>query len=262
MLSGDICVANDFINTGRELHNTYKKFFQECSSEFPHVIYILGNHEHYRGDFPFTLDILRQNLSEFKNITILEKESVVINGVLFIGGTMWTSIDNADPLKMLEIKHYMTDFRVISNSSTEVTYKTTEQHGVVFRQRPAKFTPEDSVEDHKLFIDYLQKELSAHTVDKPTYKPIVVCTHHSPSYRSCSDEYINETVGNSAFHNNLDDMIIGYPEIKLWIHGHTHTKHDYTIGYTAVPTRVVCNPRGYLHRESIANTFELMVVEI
>ena len=27
----------------------------------------------------------------------------------------------------------------------------------------------------------------------------------------------------------------------LWVHGHTHTSFNYTIG----PTRVVCNPLGY-----------------
>ncbi len=27
----------------------------------------------------------------------------------------------------------------------------------------------------------------------------------------------------------------------LWVHGHTHSSHDYRVG----PCRVVCNPRGY-----------------
>jgi hypothetical protein len=34
--------------------------------------------------------------------------------------------------------------------------------------------------------------------------------------------------------------------VSLWIHGHTHTAFDYTVGNT----RVVCNPRGYVHRRT------------
>jgi hypothetical protein len=28
---------------------------------------------------------------------------------------------------------------------------------------------------------------------------------------------------------------------RLWVHGHTHSSHDYRVGRC----RVVCNPRGY-----------------
>jgi hypothetical protein len=34
---------------------------------------------------------------------------------------------------------------------------------------------------------------------------------------------------------------MSHPQIKYWIHGHTHTHFDYKIG----ECRVICNPRGY-----------------
>ena len=43
ILSGDICIAKDF---GKK----FEKFFAECSERFPHVVYVMGNHEHYDGD--------------------------------------------------------------------------------------------------------------------------------------------------------------------------------------------------------------------
>ena len=58
VLSGDICVAADlkalndvdvFDRFGRSA--TIHTFFQECCARFKHVIYIMGNHEHYHGDF-------------------------------------------------------------------------------------------------------------------------------------------------------------------------------------------------------------------
>ena len=57
VLSGDICVARDLGD--RDVHNLlgehtkshrYHTFFEYCATQFNHVIYIAGNHEHYNGD--------------------------------------------------------------------------------------------------------------------------------------------------------------------------------------------------------------------
>ena len=61
ILSGDILVARDI--TQQDPHNIlgmeyrsnrYHDFMQRCSGKFPHVIFIMGNHEHYNGDFAKT----------------------------------------------------------------------------------------------------------------------------------------------------------------------------------------------------------------
>jgi predicted phosphodiesterase len=61
ILSGDILVARDITQQdpygimGPEYRsNRYHDFMQRCSAQFPHVIYIMGNHEHYNGDFATT----------------------------------------------------------------------------------------------------------------------------------------------------------------------------------------------------------------
>ena len=78
ILSGDICVAKDFskpdmygINDSDKMIRIHT-FFKECSERFPHVIYIAGNHEHYRGDFRFTHGTLRHCLADFANVHFLE----------------------------------------------------------------------------------------------------------------------------------------------------------------------------------------------
>ena len=63
---------------------------------------------------------------------------------------------------------------------------------------------------------------------------------------------------NGGYHNSYEDYIMDHPQIKLWTHGHTHERYDYMIG----ETRIVCNPRGYIGHEAIANDFELKVVEL
>ena len=53
ILSGDICVASKFSNKPE-----YLKFFEQVCSEFKEVLYVMGNHEHYDGDFATSKDIL------------------------------------------------------------------------------------------------------------------------------------------------------------------------------------------------------------
>ena len=111
ILSGDILVAKDM--TQRDPHgvmgpdyrsNRYHTFMQECSAQFPHVIYIMGNHEHYNGDFATTETHLKEVLGYLPNVYLLEKEIKVINDVIFIGGTLWTDMNNEDATTLYHMK--------------------------------------------------------------------------------------------------------------------------------------------------------------
>ena len=88
ILSGDICVVNDlnrFDSFGLVGENNrsqrFHDFFQSCCSAFPHVIYVMGNHEHYHGDFALSASRIRENLGYLHNLHCLEKEFVELNGV-------------------------------------------------------------------------------------------------------------------------------------------------------------------------------------
>ena len=71
VLSGDICVASKF-------GPNYDRFFQDASRLFKNVVYIMGNHEHYDGDFAKSESILRAALERYSNVHFLEKEIVKI----------------------------------------------------------------------------------------------------------------------------------------------------------------------------------------
>jgi Icc-related predicted phosphoesterase len=122
--------------------------------------------------------------------------------------------------------------------------------GYKSREEPARWTPEDSVTDHKKMLAY---------VDLVTREPgqYVVVGHHCPSESSVADVYKGNLL-NAAFRSRLDDFIESRPQICLWLHGHTHYNFDYEIG----TTRVVCNPRGYVGHESIANFFQLQYIDL
>ena len=260
ILSGDICVAADFRESDGIIENgksqRYIDFFSRCASEFPKVLYVAGNHEHYNGDYAETFTILRKYLGHIENLHILDKEHVTINDVTFIGGTLWTDMNAQDPMTLAHIRVKMNDFRVIENSNEMVSYRTFDvnEEGTqipTFHKRPAKFLPEDTVQDHKKMLEYIN------VTSEPLGKYVVV-GHHAPSKVSTHPRYQTEVIMNGAYSSRLDNFILNHPQIKLWTHGHTHEEFDYMIG----TTRVVCNPRGYINYENRADDFKLKYVEI
>ena len=268
ILSGDICVAADIgrpdphgiLESARS--NRIVDFFKRCSFQFPHVIYILGNHEHYHGDFATTHNIIKSMLESnaLSNVYLLDNEIKQIDDVTFIGGTLWTDMNGEDPTTLYHMKSMMNDFRCVTNSNRVVNYKTYEQiNGVdnrerpVFRERVGKFSPEDAVDEHRRFVGYIQQ-----IVEGKFDQKFVVVGHHSPSRLSTHPRYADDTIMNGGYSSSLDDYIIDHPQIKLWTHGHTHYPFDYMIG----STRVVCNPRGYINYEESADRWQLITVDI
>jgi Icc-related predicted phosphoesterase len=257
ILSGDICVAKDLrekdsyiIKGENDKSNKIHKFFQECCARFPSVIYIAGNHEHYHGDFAKSIGSIRNNLGYLVNLHVLDKESVLINNVMFIGGTLWTDMNKEDGITLYHMKTMMNDFMCVNNSNRTTYYRDEDGNS---HSRVARFTPDDAVEDHKKMLEYV-KIMSEGKNDQK----FVVVGHHSPSKASTHPRYANETIMNGGYSSDLSEFILDHPQIKLWTHGHTHENFDYLIG----STRIVCNPRGYINYEASADNFTLKTVEI
>ena len=256
ILSGDICVANDLrkpdmygiVDSDKMIR--IHTFFKECSERFPHVIYIAGNHEHYHGDFRFTHGTLRHGLADLANVHFLEKEFLEIGDTMFFGATLWTDMNKEDPHTLYGIKGYMNDYRIITDADSPVTFKDTEGK---FHSRPGKFSPEESVREHKETLKLLREALGSHPLKK-----WVVVGHHAPSKQSTKPQYEKDVMVNGAYSSDLSEFILDHPQIKLWTHGHTHHNFDYMIG----STRIVANPRGYIHYEEQADHFELQFIEV
>ncbi len=222
-----------------ELYRGWTFFINECS-KYKKVFYVMGNHCHYHGKFHKTLEVLRGIVPD--NVTILEKEAVEFEGVVFMGATLWTNCNNGDSLTTYTLKAGMNDYRVIQNFY--------EDKNLYF-----KLTPEYTFRDHIKAMNFFREEIVKHT-----NKPVVVITHHAPSFMSISEEY--RTPGdhhmNGGYASDLSEFILDHPQIKTWVHGHVHSQHDYLIG----DTRVVANPRGYLGHESSAANFEVKSFEV
>ena len=257
ILGGDICVAKDVMDRDQygifdrfDRNSNIHRFFQECGLRFPHVIYIMGNHEHYHGDYANTVRILRDRLGYIPNLHILDKEMVRFDDVFFIGGTLWTDMNDEDPITLLHMTDMMNDFRCVQNSNRMVYFKDQDGKG---QSRPSTFSPQDAVEDHKFMLGYVRLMIEGKFDQK-----FVVVGHHAPSKQSTHPRYAAEAIMNGGYSSSLDEFIMDHPQIKLWTHGHTHEDFDYMIG----STRILCNPRGYDAYEERADKFKLKFVDI
>ena len=250
ILSGDIMIAEDLHNhPPTDTHNDlgsrqkaaqrFRDFLSRVSNEFPHVIYVAGNHELYHGKWVASLDHLREACRVYPNVYFLERDIKIINEVSFIGATLWTDCNKGDPLTLNALADMMNDYRVIRN----------DEHGY------SKLRPANTMHRHQQTLSYLKQVL----VDMKDSK-VVFVGHHAPSAMSTHDRYKHNVhrLMNGAYHSELSDFILDHPQIKLWTHGHMHDTFDYMVG----TTRVVCNPRGYSGHDPQADVFELKFLDI
>ena len=256
VLSGDIIVADDLDRIsasfdpwtnnpysaleGRQSHAVrYIDFFKRVSFQFKHVVYVAGNHEFYHGKWKKSLSILRSLCSNFPNVHFLECDHVYIDGVTFIGGTLWTDLNKYDPLTAHAVRDMMNDFRVIKNDELGFT--------------PLK--PATTAERHRKLLGYIGLLTQEKHDDK-----FVVVGHHAPSFQSVHPHYRDQTLMNGAYASDLSEFILDRPQIKLWTHGHMHDPSDYYIG----TTRIVAAPRGYSKKEGMGENGDYVgqVVEI
>ena len=178
------------------------------------VIYVAGNHEFYEHDLDRLLDDLATRAAAL-GIHFLENGSVTIDGVRFLGTTLWTDFGDGEAEIYTRAREFMNDFYMIIRGTSALS-------------------PEDVCEINLQSRRWLETQLAEPSVSEPT----VVVTHHAPSHLSWDDT--KEMIYRPAYCNTLDS-IIAENDIRLWIHGHVHSATDYTIN----GTRVVCNPHGY-----------------
>ena len=213
ILAGDILCARHLKKNGF-LKDVYMRFLKDCSDNYTHVLYVLGNHEHYNFNYEGTHKTIAEYLPS--NFHLLENETVAIGNWNFLCATLWTDFRNENPLEMMEAKCIMNDYKTI-----RVTPK--------YR----KLNPDDTLAFHKESKQYLLNQL------QNLKENVFVISHHAPSYQSVAPEY--KMNANGAYCSDLDNLILEHPQIKYWVHGHTHTFFDYKIG----DCRVICNPVGY-----------------
>lgn len=226
VLAGDICNAADFQEDAFDLKAVYQNFFNKCSQNFDKVFYVMGNHEHYGWTLNDSARVLRENLPD--NFTLLDNNSEYYKGVHFVGATMWADFCGRDKDMMRLGGERMNDYAAIDYAFPGM-----------------QMEPTDTLYEHDNTLYWFKQVL-------PTLRgKVVVVTHHAPSFRSISDEYVtSETIG--AYATDVESVIYDH-EPDLWVHGHIHDTRDYMIG----KTRVLCNPKGYPRKDETNGNFNI-----
>ena len=189
------------------------------------VLYVPGNHEYYEGDIDAVGSAMAERCAAL-GIELLDRRSVVLDGVRFIGATLWTDFALNGVADAFYAKrtaaNAMPDFRVIAC-------------------RGGVFTPDESVSRHDADRNFIEAELRTAAEAGET---AVVVTHHAPTPRSIRPWYVGNSL-NPAFASDLETLIARHAP-PLWIHGHMHDSIDEQLG----ATRVLANPGGYSASEN------------
>jgi 3',5'-cyclic AMP phosphodiesterase CpdA len=196
------------------------------------IIYVPGNHDFYSDhrspDTKTTWEWQREHASRIAadhGIILLDDGVVEIDGVRFIGSTLWTDFMLRPPYIMfgdaVRSAGRMNDYRLIKTGRGR-------SHDL--------FRPRDSIGAHKVARKFIETALGAPTEATET----VVVTHHSPSGRSLTTPDSMREL-DWCYASNLEFLMTGEQAPAMWIHGHIHANRDYLVG----GTRILANPRGY-----------------
>lgn len=196
ILAGDIDQLKNYSNSIR------MEWFKNLCERFSHVLYVFGNHEYYRGKIGSLYNEKNRKLFEdIKNLHILSRhtESVVIDGVKFVGASLWTPLKNVGFL----------DHNLVNDVKS---IKSVTGRGYT------KFGTDTWKEENKLDLEWIRKEVNSKN------NKVVVVTHHAPIItddpRDKAGKYIHHNC------NELNHFIEEHDNIKLWIHGHVHQESN------------------------------------
>lgn len=200
------------------------------------ILHVAGNHEFYGEDLP-GLTSRMKDAAGGSEIHVLENDEVVIDGVRFLGCSLWTDFDFAGPENrantMRICERLVNDYKQIRASESD---------------RPLR--AQDTRDLHSASRAWLSERLAT-THDGPT----VVITHHAPLVRQRPENPVMAAVG-GAFASDLSELM-NAEAVDLWIFGHIHRVVDTEVN----GTRVLSNQRGYPH-EPVAGFDPRLVIEV
>lgn len=222
ILAGDIGSYRDHLD-----------FIRACAKKYT-VIYVLGNHEFYGYTLKEVRDFWKS--VEIENFYFLDNSSVVIDGIEFIGSTLWVDFNRRNPRTMMSASVDIKDFRKIYNATAD-----------------EYITSDEIYSEFETAYNYLKEAIYQ---DNGMTKVLV--THHAFSHQSVHPSYRNHESDlrmNHMYASNLD-YFIGNSLLKVAIHGHMHTSVDYMLG----DVHVVCEPVGY--PDAVNPEFNFKVIDL
>ena len=196
------------------------------------VLFLPGNHEYDGLDFDETHARLRDTCERL-GLIWLEQQTVVLQGVRFVGSTLWADFDalSTDQARHGDVT-LGEQLTAREKAFRAANFYLKKNHSF----RAGEPLLADAVRQQGLQSQAWLRQALAAPFDGPT----VVVTHFAPSLLSADPRY-GLTPGTAGFCNSLDELL---PLAQLWLHGHLHCAID----YVKHGCRVVANPLGYARK--------------
>lgn len=205
------------------------------------VLFVPGNHEYDAMDFDAAHTRLRETCARL-GLTWLERETLVLGGVRFVGTTLWSDFDALAPTEPETAKPPPQDAAPDNLLTRQLKARDKAFRAANYYLRKTLTTRRgepwlaEGVREQGLVCqDWLREALA-----QPFAGPTVAVTHFAPSLHSADPRYGN-TPGTAGFCNALDDLL---PLAQVWLHGHLHAPSN----YEHRGCRVVANPLGYARK--------------
>jgi predicted phosphodiesterase len=192
---GDVLVlAGDILPIRRPPH--VREMLGWFCDRFPLVVYVPGNHEFYKTSPTAGSELLAASAREFPNLRLLDSAVTEIDGVRFVGATLWFPPTPDEE----QYRGFLADFALIES-----------------------FVPWVH-EAHARHLAFLEQNVRAGDV---------VITHFVPHPGSIAPQYVGNPL-NRFFVAADAAPLVEERGARLWIHGHTHVSFDYRVGDTRV----------------------------
>lgn len=196
------------------------------------VFFLPGNHEYDGLEFAEAHARLRETCERL-GLVWLEREVVELQGIRFVGSTLWTDFDALAAAEAAS-----------GNLTLGEQLKAREK---AFRAANFYLSRHHTFQNGQPMLAEAVRELGLQSqawlgqaLAKPFDGPTVVVTHFAPSLLSADPRY-GLAPGTAGFCNALDDLL---GQVQLWLHGHLHCPSDYVKN----GCRVVANPLGYARK--------------
>ena len=202
------------------------------------VLFVPGNHEYDGQDFD-AADLRLRHTCDRLGIAWLERETLELQGVRFVGTTLWSDFDAlADDEHVTDLARRL---KMRDKAFRAANFYLRKTGGTRYDEL---FLAEPMRAQGLVCREWLQTALQ-----EPFDGPTVVVTHFAPSLRSADPRY-GLVPGTAGFCNALDAL---FPHAQLWLHGHLHAPSDYIADGTRSDAsrwqcRVVANPLGYARK--------------
>lgn len=212
------------------------------------VLYVPGNHEYDGLEFDEAHARLRATCERL-GITWLDRETVTIGHVRFIGTTLWADFDalagGHELTRQLQLRE-----KALRAANFYLSKNTTLRAG----------EPVLAEGWRSMALDcqaWLRAALAV-----PFEGVTVAVTHFAPSLKSADPRY-GVSPGTAGFCNALDELL---PLANVWMHGHLHCMNDYVVSGAEAgrpwSCRVVANPLGYLSKGEQEGFRPELVIEL